>query len=510
MKILDCTLRDGGYYTNWDFDDATLGPYLKAMDSLPVDVVEVGYRSNPSAGYLGQFGYSPVSSLKVIKASCSKKIAIMLNEKSVRTGDLETLLMPISGIVDIVRLAVDPSNFDRALDLSRAIRKMGFIVSFNMMYMSTWKSIEGIYAKIANLEGAADVFCMVDSFGGITPEEVKDTVSGIREVSSITLGFHGHDNLELGLINTLTAMKLGVEYVDATILGMGRGAGNLKLELLLSYLNRRDGVDVDFNVLSDAIVAFEPLRDKYRWETSLPYMISGANDIPQKEVMSWVSNRLYSFNSIVRALDNRRNHRKDNARFPILPQKKKYASAVIIGGGMNAATHSKAITSFLSRHPDYAVIFATARHAAPYLGIANDHYYCITGNEGKRLMDTVGEDARKGVCVLPPYPREMGTDVPECVRESSFELKEVGFIDAYADSVTAIALELASEISSGDVFLVGYDGYPGKVLSEKERTLTEENMKIFNAFCKSTGRGLKSLTPSIYSNLIPMSVYQYL
>ena len=122
--------------------------------------------------------------------------------------------------------------------------------------------------------------------------------------------------MQLGLINTLTAIECGVDFVDATALGMGRGAGNLNMELLLTYL-KNEGLEVDFNVLGDYVSNFQPLLDKYQWGTNLPYMISGANRIPQKEVMEWVTNRAYSFNSIVRALDNKRNCVVVNGRSPL-------------------------------------------------------------------------------------------------------------------------------------------------------------------------------------------------
>ena len=78
------------------------------------------------------------------------------------------------------------------------------------------------------------------------------------------------------------------------------------MELLLTYLNKK-GLDVDFNVLGDVITTFQPLYEQHKWGTNLPYMISGANSIPQKEVMEWATNRTYSFNSIVRALNNKKN-----------------------------------------------------------------------------------------------------------------------------------------------------------------------------------------------------------
>ena len=317
MKILDCTLRDGGYYTNWDFDSKIVDVYIQAMNVLPIDYIELGYRSIPTKEYMGKFGYSPVSVLRHIKTTCIKKIAVMLNEKNTRPEDLDTLLVPIQGLVDMIRIAVDPNNFDRAVILAQSIKTLGFEVGFNTMYMSKWDDYEGFLSKLNKINKVADLFCMVDSFGGVSPEELKAIFQTVKQNTTCPVGFHGHNNLQLGLVNTLTAIECGIDYVDATILGMGRGAGNLNMELLLTYLNK-GGLEVDFNVLGDVITAFQSLHDKYQWGTNLPYMLSGANSISQKEVMDWVANRTYSFNSIVRALDNKRNKVKDNAHYSVL------------------------------------------------------------------------------------------------------------------------------------------------------------------------------------------------
>ena len=102
----------------------------------------------------------------------------------------------------------------------------------------------------------------------------------------------------------------------------------------------------------------------------------------------------------------------------------------------------------------------------------------------------------------------MGTDVPEYARESTYELEKVDVVDAFRTSITAIALQLASELSEGKVFLAGYDGYPGNVLSEKEATLTNENNSIFRDYAGKTGRKPVSLTPTIYKSLEVNSIYQ--
>ena len=510
MKILDCTFRDGGYYTNWDFSSAIVDGYINAMNKLPIDYLEVGYRNNPSEEYLGKFGYTPVSVLKHLREDCTKKLAIMLNEKSTSLKDLDRLLAPIQGLADMVRLAIDPKNIDRAIELASAIKGMEFKVGFNVMYMSKWSEMDGFLPKLKAIDGIADLFCMVDSFGGITPKEVKRILAEVRQYTNVPVGFHGHNNLQLGLINTLTAIENGIDYVDATITGMGRGAGNLKMELLLTYLNKHEGLEVDFNVLGDVITAFAPLKEKYGWGTNLPYMLSGANNIPQKEVMEWVTNRVYSFNSIVRALDNRKNNAKDNARFPIFEPTHKFDNVIVVGGGINALEHQEAIKTFIASKSNTAMVFATARNAQPYFDIEVPKYYCLVGNEGHRLTANVGANNFKGTCILPPYPRTMGTEVPDFAKDTVYELKSINFIDQYKDSVTTIALELAMTLTEQNIYVVGYDGYPGNVLSEKEVALTNENKAIFTAYQIFRKNALKSLTPSIYKELDVESVYQFI
>lgn len=511
-KILDATLRDGGYYTNWDFESGVVDAYIKAMNALPIDYLELGYRNNPSNEYLGKFGYCPVSVLRHIRQTCTKKLDVMLNEKSTRPEHLETLLGPIVGLVDMVRIAIDPKNFERAVVLAKAVKAMGFEVGFNVMYMSKWQSdYPEFLTKLDVLDSFADLFCMVDSFGGVTPEDVTDITKIVREHTTCPLGFHGHNNLQLGLINTITAMKLGVDYVDATILGMGRGAGNLNMELLLTFLNAHENLQVDFNVLGDVVSAFTPLYEQHRWGTNLPYMLAGANRIPQKEVMDWVTNRVYSFNSIVRALNNRKNNSIDNAQFPHLQVTKKFEKVIVIGGGDSSIEHIDGIKEYINNNADsIAVVFATARQAKAYQDIKVPIFYTLVGNEGRRLTANVGAENFNGTCVLPPYPRTMGTEVPAYAEQNTVELTDINFTAQFKDSVTTIAIQLALNLTDGDIYVVGYDGYPGNVLSEKEVALTNENKTIFQAYAAIKGKKLQSLTPSLYKDLEIVSVYQFI
>lgn len=507
MKILDCTLRDGGYYTNWDFDKNIVNRYIEATNVLPIDYLEIGYRSIPSSSYLGKYAYCPKYEILDIRNKSAKKLSIMLNEKDVRPAHLEILTKPLKGIIDMVRMAIDPKNIVSAIDLAEALKEQGFEVGFNVMYMSKWIEYKDFMRQINNINNIVDVFCMVDSFGGITPHEVGNIINLVRSNTSVPIGFHGHNNLELGLINTLVAIDNNVDFVDATVLGMGRGAGNLKIELLLTYLSKHYNLNVDFNALGNLISAFHPLFEKYQWGTNLPYMISGANSFPQKDVMDMVSNRLCSFNSIVRVLENKKANVEDNEKFPVF-KNRRAENVLIVGGGENVKKHIDGIQEFINSKDDITIIHASSRNASNFKFIDTPQIFCLVGNEGQRIEEAFnGFNSFVGTCILPPFPRKMGTEVPSLVHEKTFELNSIEFTDEYQDSCTSLAFQIALDMQAKNIFVIGYDGYPDGLMTSKEKDLTNENEYILSAFSSYYREKVVSLTPTVYDMKI-QSLYQ--
>jgi len=512
MKILDCTIRDGGYYTNWDFSKDLVKTYFKSFNELPIDYLEIGYRSNPLNEYLGEYFYCPVYVLEGAKKLSNKKLVIILDEKNVRPEHVQNLLKPCVGLIDMVRIALDPDQFSRALKLAEGIKRLGFEVGFNTMYMSKWKQNTAFLNEIKFVDTVADYFYMVDSYGGVYPQDVIDTIDMVKQRTTCKLGFHGHNNMELALINSLTAVEHGADIIDATVTGMGRGAGNLKTELLLTSLNAKHNLKVDFNALSNTVDAFEKLQQHHGWGTNLPYMVSGANSLPQKDVMEWVTRRFYSFNSIIRALHNQKEKLQDNQKLPVFSPSKKYKRSIIIGGGPNAGSHRQAVKEFIRKNSiDTCLIHASSKNAADYDDIEIDQFFCLVGNEGHRLETVFKELSHfKGQCVLPPFPRKMGTYVPEVVLDKSFELAKIEFTDKLNDSHTALALQTSIQLGVDDIFMVGYDGYQDKTITQLEKSLSDENDFLFEAFRKFSNKKLNSITPTNYISLPVISVYSYL
>ena len=123
FKILDCTLRDGGYYTNWDFKSQLVNKYLKAMEELPIDYVEIGYRNLKQIEYKGEFFYSPLETLKKVKSLTSKSIVLIIDEKNLSEDDIKQVIEPCGKYIEMIRIAIDPERFDFG------IKKAGIVLS---------------------------------------------------------------------------------------------------------------------------------------------------------------------------------------------------------------------------------------------------------------------------------------------------------------------------------------------------------------------------------------------
>ncbi len=509
IKILDCTIRDGGYYNEWDFSQSLINSYLEAVERLPVDYFEIGYRSILQSSYHGKYFYSPVFELERIQSITSKKMVIMINLKDTRESDLESLLGLCKRLITMVRIAFDPTQLQKAISLALTIKSMGFEVGFNMMYMTNWKNDSKVYKQLQEANGVVDYIYMVDSYGGVFPKDIAETMSILKQNTNIPIGFHGHNNLELALVNTLTAIEHGAILIDSTFTGMGRGAGNLKTELLLTVLNHQKNLDVDFNVLGAVVYQFSELQKKYGWGTSLPYMFSGVNSLPQKDVMEWVTKRYYSFNSIIRTLQNKKNAIADNQQLQTFSPQQQFRKAVIVGGGPNASLHASSVLEYLGLRKDICLIHASSKNAGFYHSAFQSAFFCLVGNEGHRLENVFNQELNDfiGQCILPPYPRKMGTYVPTAVKNRSYELPDIIFTKLINDSHTVLALQTAIQLGAIEVELVGYDGYQEGVISQIEKSLYDENDLIFADFKKYTGIQLKSLTNTNYKNLLIEPVF---
>lgn len=494
MKILDCTLRDGGYYTSWDFNKKLANNYLKYMEYMPIEYIEIGYKSDEKNEYMGEYFYLPTSTLKNIKQNSTKKISIMINAKDCHNINIEHMLKNIKNIADIIRIATDPNKIEFSLKLAKQIKKLGFKVALNIMYISKIDNSHHFFSNLKNIEKTIDILNLVDSYGSIYPNELEKLILKIKKKITTPLGFHGHDNLQLAFINSLTAIQNGVTYIDSTILGMGRGAGNLKTELILVYLKSSKQSKINLNILGNLIELFLPLQKEYNWGTNLAYMVSGAFSLPQKDVMDALKINRYSLSHIVNQLGNPK-----SASLPIFKNTKQYKNCLIIGGGQSVKKHLKHILEYIDLNGNTIIIHSTIKYIDLFKSIRNTQYQIVAGNE---LLDTE-KTLYINKYILGPSPRKTNIDISPNSKKI-YELEKIDFIKKHHDSPLCISLQTAKNMHIKNPYLVGFDGYI-ELKNKKELYLMNETQEIINNFLQYGS--ITSLTESKYSNIKQESIY---
>ncbi|MEL3970781.1 aldolase catalytic domain-containing protein [Rossellomorea oryzaecorticis] len=513
FKILDCTLRDGGYYTDWDFSKELVNKYIEAVAALPIDYVEIGYRSPSKKGYLGEYFYLPINTIRFIRENIrqDQKIAIMINTKDINNEEQFVELLNIcKSNVNMVRFATSPENISYSISLASRAKKLGFEVAINLMYLSKLTISDIDY--LINLDSINDLdyIYFVDSYGACTPDQVARLITHFNENShGVKIGFHGHDNLELVFANTLKAVDKGVSMVDATFTGMGRGAGNLKTELITLYKSKTSNTPIDFDAIEQIVNVFNELKDKYGWGTSLPYMFAGLNGLPQDKVMSLLSKNRYSASSIIESFSESNHY--NNVYLPQIEEENSdsYENVIIIGGGKELSNHHDAIIEF-AKEKNALIINSTTKNQELFNVPDLKRFVCLPGDERNKIKGSFSRDNGniKGMIVTHNTAKLIKEDdfvspIYTIEIDSRLDFEN----DVKEDAPLAMALTLSLKFKSKNVYLAGFDGYLG--LTEKERSLSSENQKIINCYNDIEQNNIQTLTPSLY-NIDRYSVYSYI
>ena len=241
IKVVDATLRDGGLVNDFYFTDDFVKSLYKTNIEAGVDYMEMGYRASKKVFDETKFGKWKFSSDDHIREIVGEndtdlKLAIMAD---IGRHDKNDFDQKVNSPVDLVRVATYIHQMPDAIHMIEDAARKGYETTCNIMAISHSQEND-IKAALEMLgKTPVDVIYIVDSFGSIYPEEMARVVDLFSEFSvkyNKKLGIHAHNNQQLAFANTIEACKDGVDYLDAAVNGLGRGAGNCHLEMLLSFL----------------------------------------------------------------------------------------------------------------------------------------------------------------------------------------------------------------------------------------------------------------------------------
>jgi len=314
MQLLDCTLRDGGYYTNWNFPQNLVKEYLYTVSKLPISIVELGYISdNPDMN--GPFYHLNSNILSEARKILNKnqKIFVMINAKEIKNfAQLKKLISNKKKYLDGIRFAISPNQIDKFIKILQPVKRHFPKISFNLnlMYFSKWvNDIDFFNQALKKLTNKIDTLAIVDSYGSIFPEQTRNFLKSINR-TKLKLGCHFHNNCGLALANTLAAISEGCSIADATLKGMGRGAGNAETELMLAISYRKKNKISGFDINS-LLEKFEKMKIDMKWGTSYAYAYAATEGYSQSHMMDLIQKRRLDPGAAVKVISSAENHVKE-------------------------------------------------------------------------------------------------------------------------------------------------------------------------------------------------------
>lgn len=492
MMILDCTLRDGGYYTGWNFSKEFLDDYIDAVNDLELDAIEIGYCSNLSNLGHGEFYYCSNTLLEYVKSKLRSKtkLGVMLNAKEFYNDfNLECLKHKTKNI-NFVRIAADPSDTKNLELLVKKLNQTYEVpIYINFMYMHQYGADTDKINKLIKVSKLAAGISFVDSYGCMRPNQVKLAFDVCRPLWNKELGFHGHDNLGLVAGNSLEAINAGCDIVDCTFTGMGRGAGNMRTEDMALLQGNSSTLN---DSVSKYVSDLSKMKHEQGWGSNFAYAAAAAKEIPQKQVMDILSLNRFSLNEVL--LKVLKNDAK-NLDFKKYLIKHRDNCPIVIGGGSS-------FKSFLNWRPkeiflDREIVFISRKSLEHF--IDNYDFKSLKKTYIKYIAPEEEIHSFKNSSHVNSLVNF------ECISAQKIQLNEgvtnISGIDFLLEKLEIkhenkallpqsplyTAIKLIESSNFHEALMIGFDGYTGKniIEYETEYCFLSTNLKLVSPYATS-------------------------
>lgn len=532
VKLLDCTLRDGGYYNSWDFDSSIIENYLTAMHEISVDYVELGLRGFKKEGFKGACAYTTDSFIRTLDIPTGLKIGVMVNASDLinYTGGIEIALSDLfqpssESPVTLVRIACHVHEFETALTASKWLKDKGYTVGFNLMQIAdrSDKEIKSL-ALLAN-DYPIDVLYFADSLGSLSPEQTSKIIKIIREVWQCPLGIHTHDNMGNALANSLRAVEDGVTWIDGTVTGMGRGPGNAKTEYLAIELEAYRNVPNNITPLMKLIKDyFKPMQKECGWGTNTFYYLAGKFGIHPTYIQEMISDSRYDEEDILAVIDHLKSEGGKKFNINTLEAARNFYSGrpkgnwkpvkvianrevLILGTGPSVIKHRQALEDYIQNNHPYVIALNTQSNISSELidVRAACHPVRILADSSIHAMlpqPLVLPASMLSDKITKTFRGKELLDFGISIKENTF-MFESNYCVLPNSLVFAYALAIAVSGKASQILLAGFDGYG----ADDPRT-SEINTLLNNFTQVSSTPTIVSITPTQY-NVTASSVYAF-
>lgn len=519
IKILDCTLRDGGYINNWEFTNKDLISIVTALEKSRIDIVECGYLTDKKARVNESSLFNRLEDLDHLISGHESKTEkiVMINH-----GDYDVNNLPDKDDTNItgIRLAFKKPKINEVLNESKIIIEKGYQLYFQPMLTSNYSDTElkNLISEVNKLDIHA--FYIVDSFGTINNNELRRlfTISDTNLNPQTIIGLHSHNNMQLAFSNAIEFISNVTKrdiIVDSTIYGMGRGAGNLNTELISSFLNENMEADYVVEYLLDVIDNYlESIKRDSEWGYSVAYYLSSKFKVHPNYATFLINKRTILVKEMSEILKEITPEFKDNynkqyieglynlyqSKNSITSQEIDFKSdeVLILASGENALKDKSNIISFINNKKASVII---VNHIS---SIVKGDYYFFSN---QIRFDEFISDIDKGSPIIVTSNINYTGDNTNITKVSYRTLHDEN--DIKSGNVAALAMNLLILNGLKNVYVAGLDGYDlnqGPQYSYKETAVTfdKEVLKEKNMEIESS---IKKLAKFININFITKSIF---
>lgn len=264
---------------NHRFEDAFVKAVYDTCVAAGVDYMELGYKADKkifSPSEYGTWKFCDEDDVRRIVGEKVSSLKLSVMADAERTNYHEDILPKEQSVIDVIRVATYIHQIPTAIDMVKDAHDKGYETTVNLMAISVVQERELADALAVIGDSPADALFLVDSFGNLYSEQIRDlilTYLDALEGTGKEVGIHAHNNQQLAYANTIEALIVGASRLDATINGIGRGAGNCPLELLIGFLkNPKFHLRPVIECIQET---FMPLQEQMEWGWRVPYMITG-------------------------------------------------------------------------------------------------------------------------------------------------------------------------------------------------------------------------------------------
>ena len=287
IKVIDCTIRDGGLMNDSQFPLETVRAVYRAINAAGVDYVELGYKNSKAMLSTDKFGpwrFCDEDMLRKATDGIEKKAKLAVMQDA-HKATVDDILPKSESVIDMYRVATYIKDIDKAIRLVNRAHELGYETTVNIMAVSHALDRE-LDEALQQLEAETHVAAcyIVDSFGALYSEDIDYLVHKFqRYLPTREIGIHCHNQQQLAYANTIEAIIKNVNYLDATLYGLGRAAGNCPLELLIGFLkNPKFNIRPILDVIGKVIL---PMQKTMQWGYAIPYMVSGMLNLHPLEAL---------------------------------------------------------------------------------------------------------------------------------------------------------------------------------------------------------------------------------